>query len=92
MLKNQHDKVRSTLAPVSKKFVLCLSEYVLTDSEESVLLKGLNFAIANPHSNLDMACAVESVVSKLPHTLRMQCTATLDQHTYIKNLNVFKQF
>jgi hypothetical protein len=72
MLKNQHDKVGSTPAPVSKKFVLNISEYVLTDSEESVLLKGLNFALANPHSNLDMACAVESVVSKLPQTLGME--------------------
>jgi hypothetical protein len=72
MLKNQHDKVRSTPVPVSKKFVLNLSEYVLTDSEESVLLKGLNFALANPVSNLDMACAVESVVSKLQQTLGME--------------------
>jgi hypothetical protein len=49
-----------------------VTEHVLTGSEQSVLLKGLNFAIANPHSNLDMACAVESVVSKLPQTSGME--------------------
>jgi hypothetical protein len=66
---NQNDKVRSPLAPMSRKFVLNLSEHVLTDSEEPVLTKDLNFAIAKPHSNLDMAYSVESVVSKLPQTL-----------------------
>jgi hypothetical protein len=35
-------------------------------------MKGLNFSITYPHSNLDMACAVESVVSKLPHSLGME--------------------
>jgi hypothetical protein len=28
--------------------------------------------VTNPHSNLDMACAVESVVSKLSQTLGME--------------------
>jgi hypothetical protein len=35
-------------------------------------MKGLNFSFMNPHSNLDMICAVESVVSKLPQTLGME--------------------
>jgi hypothetical protein len=35
-------------------------------------MKGLNFSVMNPHSNLDMACVVESVVSKLPQTLGME--------------------
>jgi hypothetical protein len=29
-------------------------------------VKGLNFVVTNPHSNLDVACAVESIVLKLP--------------------------
>jgi hypothetical protein len=35
-------------------------------------MKVLNFSVTSPHSNLDMACAVESVVSKLPQTLGME--------------------
>jgi hypothetical protein len=35
-------------------------------------MKGLNFSVTYPHSNLDMACAVESVVSKIPQTLGME--------------------
>lgn len=31
----------------SEKFVLKLSEHVLTDSEESMLVRGLNFAVTN---------------------------------------------
>jgi hypothetical protein len=31
----------------------------------------LNFAVANPHSNLDMACAVKYTVPKLPQALIM---------------------
>jgi hypothetical protein len=72
ILKSRHDKVESNPATVPKKFVLNLSEHVLTDHEESVLMKGLNFAIVNLHYNLDMACAVESVVSKLPQPLGME--------------------
>jgi hypothetical protein len=34
-------------------------------------MKGLNFSVSRPHSNLDMACSVESVVSKLPQTKGM---------------------
>jgi hypothetical protein len=64
--------VLSTSASDSKKFILNLSKHVLTDSEEAVLMKGMTFSVANPHSNLDMACAVESVVSKLPQTLGME--------------------
>jgi hypothetical protein len=32
-------------------------------------MKGVNFSVAKPHSNLDMACTVESVVSKFRETL-----------------------
>jgi hypothetical protein len=35
-------------------------------------MKAMNSSIAKPHSNLDMACAVESVVSRLPQTLGME--------------------
>jgi hypothetical protein len=35
-------------------------------------MKGLNFSVTNPYSNLDMACAVESVVLKLPQTDGME--------------------
>jgi hypothetical protein len=50
---------------VLKKFVLNLSEYDLTDHEESVLRKGLNFTIVIPYFNIDIACAVQSVIPKL---------------------------
>jgi hypothetical protein len=56
----------------SSKVLLNLSKHTLTDSKEAVLKKGLNFAIAVLHSNLDMACAVESVVSKLPALTAME--------------------
>ncbi|XP_023702099.1 uncharacterized protein LOC111861618 [Cryptotermes secundus] len=72
MLKSCRDKVGSDPASGSKKFVLNLSEYALTDHEESDLRKGLNFSIVNPHFNLDMACAVESVITKLPQILGME--------------------
>jgi hypothetical protein len=49
-----------------------LSEQFLSNSEEAVLIKGLNFSVTYPHSNLDMACATESVVSKLSQTLGME--------------------
>jgi hypothetical protein len=71
-IKIHQDKVRSYQALGSSKFVLNLSEYILTDHEESVLMKGLNFAVVKPHACLDMACAVRSVVSKLPQTLGME--------------------
>jgi hypothetical protein len=64
MLKSHRDKVGPDPSSGSKKCVLNLSEYVLTDHEKSVLRKGLNFAIVKPHFNLDMACAAESVISK----------------------------
>jgi hypothetical protein len=38
----------------SKNFILNLSKHVLSDSEETVLRKGLNFAVSKPHSNMDM--------------------------------------
>jgi hypothetical protein len=49
-----------------------LPDLVLTDSEELVLKRGLNFAIANRVSDLDMVCAVESTKSKHPPTLNME--------------------
>jgi hypothetical protein len=48
----QQDRPTSVLA--SNKFVLNLSEHVLTDVEEAVLMEGLNFSVTYPHS--DMAC------------------------------------
>jgi hypothetical protein len=59
LLNNQQNKVSSTSASDSKKFILNLSKHVLIDSEEAVLMKGLNFSLVKSHSNLDMACAVE---------------------------------
>jgi hypothetical protein len=56
----------STTASYSKKFILIFFKYVLTDSEEAVLMKGLNFSVTYPHSNLDMVCAVEPVFPRLP--------------------------
>jgi hypothetical protein len=61
-----------TPVSASNKFVQNLSEHTVTDAEEAVLMKGLNFSMTYPHSNLDMACAVESVVSKLPQILGME--------------------
>jgi hypothetical protein len=52
----------------AKKFILNLSKCALTESEEAIVMKGLNFAVTRSHLNLDMAYAVESVVSKLPQT------------------------
>jgi hypothetical protein len=58
-LKDQQKSVPATALIESKKFVLSLSKHVLTDSEEAVLQKGLNFSVRYPQSNQDMACAVE---------------------------------
>jgi hypothetical protein len=41
------------------------------ESEESVLMMSFNFSVMNPHSNLDIVCAVDSVL-KLPQTLGME--------------------
>lgn len=53
-----------TSASDSKKSILDLLEYAVTDSEETVLMKGLSLAVVNPHSNLDVLFAVAWVVSK----------------------------
>jgi hypothetical protein len=44
----------------------------LSECEEAVLRKGLNFAVRKPHSNLDIACAVEAVIPKLPRVKGME--------------------
>jgi hypothetical protein len=59
----------STSASDSKKCIRNLSKQILSDSEEAVLMKCLNLSITNSHSNMDMACFVQSVVSKCPQTL-----------------------
>jgi hypothetical protein len=46
-----------------KKFILNLSKHILTDPEEEVLVKSLSLFYITTWT---MACAVESVVSKLP--------------------------
>jgi hypothetical protein len=66
MLENHRDQVGSGPASGSKKFPVNLSKYVLTDHEESVLRKSLNFTIVNFLFDLDISCAVESVIPKLP--------------------------
>jgi hypothetical protein len=53
LLNNQQNRVLSTPSSDSKKFILNLSKYVFTDSEEAVFRKGLNFSITNPDSDLD---------------------------------------
>jgi hypothetical protein len=50
---------------------LNLSKVVLRDSEEAVLMKGLNVSVKNPQSGVDMVSAVASVVSKCPQTVDM---------------------
>jgi hypothetical protein len=72
MLKSYRDLVGSGPASDFKKFVVNLPEYDPTDHEESVLRKGLNFTIINPIFNLDIACAVESVIPKLPPIFGME--------------------
>jgi hypothetical protein len=62
----------STPASESKKFIPNLSKHVLKDSEEAVLMKGFNFLVTNPLSNQEMACTVESTVSKLPQPLGIE--------------------
>jgi hypothetical protein len=54
--------INRTSASDCKKFIVSLSKHVLTDSEEAVLMKDFNLSVVNPHSNLDVACAVESIV------------------------------
>jgi hypothetical protein len=71
-LDEQQNRVSSALASEPTKFVLILSKHALTDSEEAVLAKDLSFSVTYPHSILDMTCAVESVVPKLPQTLGME--------------------
>jgi hypothetical protein len=66
------NKFSSVPTPDSTKFVLNLSKHAFADSEEAVLKKILNFSVMYPHSNLDVAFAVESVVLKLPRTLGME--------------------
>jgi hypothetical protein len=44
-LYDQQNKASSAPTPDSKKFVLNLSKHILTDSEEAVLAKGLNFLL-----------------------------------------------
>jgi hypothetical protein len=55
-----------------KKFVHNLSEHVLTESEGSVLKRGLNFPVTNRVSNLNILCAAESARLKLPLALGME--------------------
>jgi hypothetical protein len=54
-LRSHHYKVSSYPGNGSKKFIFNLSKHTLTDHEDSVLTKGLNFAVMNPHFNLDIA-------------------------------------
>jgi hypothetical protein len=60
------------MASTNKKLVLSLSDYVFTKAKEMVLQKWINFGVAVAHSNLDMACAAESVASKTPSSCCME--------------------
>jgi hypothetical protein len=44
-----------TAASNSKEFILNLSKHVLTGIEDIDLMKGSNFSVMNPHSNLNVA-------------------------------------
>jgi hypothetical protein len=74
---DQQKRVSSDTTSDSKKFILNLSKHIFTDSEEAVLVKGLNFLVIYPLSSLDMASVMESVVSQLPQTLRMEFRSML---------------
>jgi hypothetical protein len=60
------------MGPSADYFVLNLSKHILAESEKAVLKRGLNFALATPQSNLDIACAVESIKTKLHPVLGME--------------------
>jgi hypothetical protein len=55
------------------RYLSLISENIFSQSEAAVLVNGLNLSVTYPHSNLDMARAVESVVSKLPQILGLKC-------------------
>jgi hypothetical protein len=55
-----------------EKIILNLPKHILTDCDDAVFMKGLKFAVTDPHSNVDMLCAVESLISKFPQTLGME--------------------
>jgi hypothetical protein len=67
----------------SEKFFVYLSEHVLIESEELVVEKGLNFAVKNRVSNLDMVCVAESARFKLLLTFGM------DFCLYAENFKTF---
>jgi hypothetical protein len=72
VLNNQQNKVLSTSPSDCKKFMLNFSKHILTGSEEIVRMKDFKFSLQNPNSNVDMACALETIVSKFPQTLSMK--------------------
>jgi hypothetical protein len=72
MLNTQQNKVLSTPTSAIKKFVINLTKHVLADSEEAILMMGLNSSVGSPRCNLDMAHAVELVVLELPQILVME--------------------
>jgi hypothetical protein len=69
-----HHQTTVTLKAIqwSEKFILNLSEHVFMQSEEPMLKRGLNFAVTNRVSNLDMVCAAESARFRLPPALGME--------------------
>jgi hypothetical protein len=62
----------SSVGQSTDNFVLNLSKHILTEPKRAVLKRGLNFAFATPQSNLDMACTVESIKTKLHPVLGME--------------------
>jgi hypothetical protein len=68
---DHQDRISSAPTCDSKKFVLNFSKHTVTDSEEAVFVKCLNFLITFPHSNLDKTYASEYVL-KLPQTQGME--------------------
>jgi hypothetical protein len=70
-----------------EKSVLSLSELVLTDLEESVLKRELNFTVTKRVSNFDMVCAAESARSKL--TPRHEYGVLLEDSMYAGKIKIF---
>ncbi|KAJ4446140.1 hypothetical protein ANN_12832 [Periplaneta americana] len=70
----------------SVNHVINLSSYNLSEAESSILNKGLNFALSNPVTNLDLSCAAEAAVSKLSDPQASEYRKT---SSYVKNSRHF---
>jgi hypothetical protein len=69
ILKIYREKFGSGLGNASKNLSLISQSKFLQTTRNKFLGWGLNFTIENPHFYLDISCAVESVITKLPPIL-----------------------